>query len=385
MTSNYDVIVLGIGSMGAATCYYLARDGYKVLGLEQFSIPHEEGSHGGQSRITRKAYFEHADYVPLLSRAYENCRELEESTGHQLYFKTGLLYAGPSDHAVIQGVKNAASLFNIDLEKLSQKELSERYPSFNYVNNFEYVFEPDAGFLLPGKMIDLYVQEAITAGAVVNTNERTINWSKEGDVITVTTDKGSYSASKLIITAGAWVNKMISLSVPLRITRQLIVWVRPSSPQKFYSSNFPCWMVATHDIHGVYYGFPYLEAEQFGEPSGLKFAWHNPAEETDPDNVNRNITDEEVKDVVNRVKQYIPDVNSTIVEAKTCLYTNSPDEDFIIDHLPGHDKAVTIATGFSGHGFKFAPAMGEILAEMAMKGESSLPIEFLGLERFGRS
>ena len=384
---NYDVIVIGVGSMGAAACYWLSKRGHHVLGLEQFDIPHEQGSHAGQSRIIRKAYFEHLDYVPLLHRAYENWKQLEKETGTQHFFKTGLLYHGPSTHAMIKGVREAALKNNIRLDNLKDQQKEPKNFQFNIPQNFESIFEPDAGFIRPEKAVTLYKEEAIKAGAEIHTKETVLAWKKENDGIKVTTDKSTYHASKLIITAGAWAGKMIpQLKSSLKITRQLIVWVKPKDEKLFAPDRFPCWMAADDKRDGVLYGFPYLTKKEFGEPEGLKFAWHHPAEETNPDHVNRIISKEEIEKLIQQVAEYIPAVaEADIVAAKTCLYTNTADENFIIDYLPGYEKDVTIACGFSGHGFKFVSVVGEILADLAIKGKTSQPIDFLRLRRFQKS
>ncbi|HEY6063823.1 MAG TPA: FAD-dependent oxidoreductase, partial [Chitinophagaceae bacterium] len=169
----------------------------------------------------------------------------------------------------------------------------------------------------------------------------------------------------------------------LKITRQLIAWVKPGNEKKFLPENFPCWLIADDKRSGALYGFPFLREEQFGKPEGMKFAWHHPAAETDPDKVNRDILKQETDELLGWVSEYIPAVgNAELVTAKTCLYSNSADENFVIDHLPGYDKDVTIACGFSGHGFKFVSVVGEILADLAMNGKTSLPVGFLSLKRF---
>src|SRR6187399_3272154 len=176
LNNSFDAIVIGVGSMGSATCYYLAKRGYKVLGLEQFDISHELGSHTGQSRIIRKAYFEHSDYVPLMERAYENWGQIESETGEQLYYKTGLLYAGNSANEMIKGVKLSASLYNIEMEELNNADASHRFPQFSFPNDFEILFEPDAGFLPPERSIRLYAAQAKKIGVSINTNEKVIEW-----------------------------------------------------------------------------------------------------------------------------------------------------------------------------------------------------------------
>lgn len=382
--SKYDVIVIGVGSMGSACCYQLVKRGYRVLGLEQFTIPHEQGSHTGQSRIIRKAYFEHPDYVPLLHRAYEGWKELEDETGEQIYFNTGLVYHGPSDHPVIKGVKRTAQLYRIDIKNILPEQESRDYPQFRFIKNNETFSEPGAGFLLPEKAISLLAGEAIKKKATIKTGEQVLEWKKEGNGIKVITDKDTYHSRKLIITAGAWAGKIIpQLNTSLKVTRQMLLWLKPENIVDFSPENFPCWLIADTKRGGALYGFPYLPKERYNEPAGLKIAWHYPGDKTDPDAVNRQVTPKEMDTLIQDVAEYIPAVcRAAIVTAKICLYTNSADEHFIIDHLPGYDRYVTIACGFSGHGFKFVPVIGEILADLAMEGATKYPVDFLRLERF---
>lgn len=378
---HYDVIVAGTGSMGSATCYFLAQRGYKVLGLEQFdTTPHENGSHAGQSRIIRKAYFEHPDYVPLLERAYKNWAELEELTGEKIYHQTGLLYCAPKHHSVIKGVKTAAEKFNIQLVPAGN---SPALSYFRSGKDGEVLFEPEAGFLQPEKCIRLYCNEAIKKAAVIQTGEKMLKWEKQDGIIKVVTSEHTYHASKLIITAGAWAGQLLKeLKIPLKVTRQVIVWTEPENPSSFTPDKFPCWLIAGDNIHGAWYGFPYLSGEAFPGPAGLKFALHYPGDEANPDHVKREVTAGELKEIIDEAKQYFVPAGYKVTAVKTCLYTNTPDENFIIDHLPGYDGDVTIACGFSGHGFKFGSVTGEILADLSMTGATALPIEFLGLKRF---
>ena len=382
--TSFDVIVIGVGSMGSSACYYLSKKGYKVLGLEQFSISHEFGSHAGQSRIIRKAYFENADYVPLLERAYQNWKVLEEETGTKIYHPTGLVYFGPHHHSLVEGVKQSASLYDVRLNTFNAEETSKQFPWFKIPNGFETLYEPDAGFVTPEKAIKLYAEQAKENGAEIHANEKVLDWKKDGASVVVTSDKNVYHCSKLIITAGAWARKMIpALSGKLKITRQFVAWINPKNRDEFTLNNFPCWLLGDDEKPGCYYGFPILPETEFGRPAGLKLAHHFPATETDPDRVNREATDEDEKNLEYALNKYLPGCFESFLSYKVCLYTNSPDEDFIIDKLPGSEDRVVIATGFSGHGFKFASIVGEILSDLAADGASDLPIGFLRAGRFG--
>lgn len=381
--TSFDVIVIGVGSMGSAACYYLSKRGYKVLGLEQFDISHEYGSHAGQSRIIRKAYFEHSDYVPLLERAYENWKMLEQEIGEQLYYKTGLLYAGNPNNEIIKGVKQSAALYNIDLEKLNNVIAADKFPSFKFPGSFEILFEPESGFITPEKAIRLYAAQAQKNGAIIHSNKKVIDWRKDGGSLIVKTDTQTYQCNKLIITAGAWAGKMVpGFADKIKVTRQFVAWIKTKKDDQFALNNFPCWMIGDDDKHGCYYGFPLLDTKRFGEPAGLKLAHHYPRNVTDPDNVNRQTTEEDIENIKYCLNKYLPGVFESVLSTKICLYANSPDENFIIDKLPGFEENVSIACGFSGHGFKFASVVGEILADLAIEGKTSLPTGFLKATRF---
>ncbi|HPW62516.1 MAG TPA: N-methyl-L-tryptophan oxidase [Cyclobacteriaceae bacterium] len=383
MNRNFDAIVLGVGSMGSSTCYYLASRGYRVLGLEQFDIPHDHGSHAGQSRIIRKAYFEHPDYVPLLERAYENWKEIEGKTDSQIYFPTGLLYAGKPEEVLIKGVRESAEKYKLNVESLSKSDTKHRFPQFQIPEGYEVLFEPDAGFVTPERAILLFAEQAIRKGAQIHTKEKTASWKKEGDLITVITDKSTYTCKKLIITAGAWAGSVIpGFSSQLKVTRQVIAWVNPKERKPFELGQFPCWMIDDHTQEGMYYGFPVLPVAKFGAPIGLKVALHHPGLVSNPDAVNRIPSKEDENHLVEALDKYLPQGYETTHVLKTCLYTNTPDENFILDFLPGYDQQVVIAAGFSGHGFKFVSVVGEIMADLSMKGKTHLPIDFLNAKRF---
>lgn len=379
----YDVIVMGVGSMGSSACYYLAKQGYRVLGLEQFSIPNELSSHAGQSRIIRKAYFEHPDYVPLLERAYHNWAELENESREKIYYQTGLLYAGPLHHPMIEGVKQSASRYDIPLEYISQKEAKKKFGSFTVPEDYAILFEPDAGFVTPEQAITQYARLAVNLGAHVQDKVQVLSWTKTQDIIHVHTSNGNYTAKKLIITAGPWAGKWIPPSVvPLRITRQVLAWVDTAHPSGFQLGTIPCWLIADKGRPGVFYGFPVLPEESFEGPSGFKLALHYPGEDTDPDQIDRTVTPNDERLLVDFMERYFPGEYRTTLAMKTCMYTNSTDEHFILDFLPGYDQQVVIATGFSGHGFKFASVIGEILCDLAVKGNTKWPIGFLRAGRF---
>jgi sarcosine oxidase len=379
--SRFDVIVIGVGSMGSAACAFLSERGFRVLGLEQFDIVHEKGSHTGQSRIIRKAYFEHPDYVPLLERSYENWSKLESNTNEKVYHKTGILYFGAPGSETISGIKSAAFLYDIPLERLSVEECRERHPAFRSPANFEIFFEAEAGFITPENSIRLYSELATARGAVIKTNEAVTEWTQHAGGVHVKTEKGEYSADKLVVTAGSWTSKILpGFRSTLTVRKQILAWVKPPNEMQFSAEKFPCWFVEDPTF-GIFYGFPLSQDYELEGPRGLKIALHSPGTVTDPD-AERIKPDSSPQEIFHALRNYIPGAGTTILDIKQCLYTYSPDANFIIDLLPGTDKRVVFACGFSGHGFKFVPVVGEILADLAIEGRTKLPIEFLRLNRF---
>jgi len=381
--TSYDVIVMGVGSMGASACYHLAKRGYRVLGLEQYDIPHELGSHAGQSRIIRKAYGEDIEYVPLLERAYENWRALEAETGSQVYFQTGLTYFGARGNAFLETVKKSANTYRIPLHELSREECSLKYPQFELPEHFQRLEEPEAGLLTPERCILLMAEQALRKGAVIRSGEPVLGWEHTDGSVVVKTPRKTYRAGKLVVTAGAWAGEQLpGLAPRLKVTRQALAWVQPKDWERFALGSFPCWLLE-HEGRD-FYGFPVLPAADFGGPLGLKLALHYPGDEVDdPEMADRNpkIQDEQV--LIDFLNRFIPEGYRQTLSMKTCLYTYSPDGHFVVDYSEEYGKDVVVAAGFSGHGFKFASVIGEILADLAMEGATALPIAFLRAGRFG--
>lgn len=381
MAKQFDVIVAGIGSMGSAACYCLSKQGANVLGIEQFDIPHDQGSHAGQSRIIRKAYFEHPDYVPLLHRAYENWATIERETSTQLYFETGLYYAGSPENELIKGTKLAAAQHQIQLDNIAATGHTKT-KNFIVPNHYEQWLEPKAGFITPERAILAFAQEAIRHGATLLTQQRVTHWKKKNGVFEVETNAGVFSSKKLIVCGGAWSSHLLpKLNTPLKVTRQVIAWLNPKKWDDFTLDNFPCWLIADDQLPGAFYGFPIVPAGKLGGPLGLKLAYHHPGKPSDPNKVDRTNTQDEVSLLLQAAQKFLPNALGDILSVKTCLYTYSPDEHFIIDTHPD-DNDLIIAAGFSGHGFKFASVVGEILGELATTGKTNQPIDFLRLKRF---
>lgn len=385
MNKQFDYIVIGVGSMGSSTCYHLAKSGASVLGIEQFELAHEKGAHSGQSRIVRKAYFEHPDYIPLLERAYHNWREIERVSGKKMYHETGIFYGGPVGHAIIENIRSAAAQYQIPLMDNKNGDSLNVSTMFNMPADYEWIYEPEAGFVETDKAILAYVDEAQKLGSEIHINEKVLGWDVNDEAVVVNTSKGTYTCKKVIVTAGPWSAKLMpNIKDQLTITRQTLMWIQPNADESFKSPDFPCWFMIDKNQPGAYYGFPIAQIEDAKNPIGFKFAYHYPGNETDPDQVDREISEDDKKPLLEFIDQYIPKAKGQVLGVKTCLYSNSQDEHFVIDSLPETKGRVCFARGFSGHGFKFVSVIGEIMADLALHGKSDLPIEFLRANRFDK-
>jgi sarcosine oxidase len=375
MTIVYDVIVVGVGSMGSAACYHLAKRGAKVLGVEQFDIVHQNGSHFGQSRLIRKAYFEHPDYVPLLLRSYENWKEIEDIANTQLYFETGIAYVGPSGNELMANIRHSAKTYELPLKPYEVSSFKSEFPQFNIPVSYEVMVEPEAGIVTPERAIWTFAEEAVKLGAEIMQGCQVEAWKQVNDLVHVTTNKGEFVAKKVIFTAGAWTKKLLPDFRPkLKVTEQFIAWFKPDQWERFTVNNFPCW---AWEVEGyIYYGFPILPSGDFMGPIGLKVAHHFPGKEIQPKHIGNNDPTNEIRKLTEFLYDFIPGAAEQLLSVKSCLYTYSEDDHFIIDQFTDN---VVIAAGFSGHGFKFIPVVGEVLADLALEGNSRLPIDFLKL------
>lgn len=379
--TTYDAIVIGLGSMGASALSHLAERGHRVLGIDRFDPPHSMGSHGGQSRIIRKAYFEHPDYIPLLQQAYLGWRRIEELSGERIYLETGLLYAGPREHPLLGQVRASASLYGIPLETLTAAAACRRFPAFSLPADHEVLFEPQAGLLRPGTAIRAYLDSARLRGAEIHTRETVLSWRASGADVEVETERGRYRSRKLVLAAGPWTADLLPLAARhLNVTRQVLAWYEPTVPDLFALDAFPCWLIAEDGLPGAYYGFPVLPGH-LGGPGGLKLAYHHPGASTPADAVDRTVRAQDTADLESVLRRYMPQGAGSCTQATTCLYSNTPDEHFVIDRVPGMEDRACMAWGFSGHGFKFVSVVGEILADLAIDGRTAHPIGFLSASR----
>lgn len=376
---DYDVIVIGVGGMGSAAVYHLAKRGVNVLGIEQFEIAHDLGSSHGLTRIIRLAYYEHPSYVPLLHRTYDLWWELERESGESLLHITGSIDAGPEDSDVFAGSLRSCQEHNLAHEVLTSKELTARFPGFRFPSETMAVFQPQGGLLVPEKCIEAHTQVAKRHGAVIHTGERVQGWEPTADGgVTVRTDANTYTARKLVITAGAWAYKLVSqvkgIAVP---ERQVLIWLQTHQPELFALDRFPVWNALVEE--GRYYGFP--EFNPNGNTPGMKYGrWHHREEVVDPDTVDRSVYDEDETLLRQFGERYFPEGAGRTLDMKVCMFTNTTDEHWVIDTLPDTPQ-VTVAAGFSGHGYKMCSVIGEILADLAQNATTHHDISLFKLDR----
>jgi sarcosine oxidase len=369
---RYDVVVVGVGGMGSAALFHLARRRKRVLGIERFEIPHELGSSHGRTRIIRQAYFEHPSYVPLVRRAYELWRELESAAGEQLLFITGAVEGGPR---IFEGAVRSSLEHGLEFEELDGAEAGRRFPAFHLPPELRVVYQRDGGFLLPERCIVAHVAAARELGAEVRSGERVLEWSAGENGVRVRTQRGTVEAERLVLTAGAYSQDVARLPAGMVVAqRQVLAWLEPRRPELFAPDRLPVFNLALEEGH--LYGFPV-----HGGP-GFKLGFYDPdGQRGDPDEIPREVDEADEVPLRRFAERYFPDGAGRTLDVKACLFELSPDEHFLIDRHPETELAV-VGAGFSGHGFKFCSVVGEVLADIALDGETLHDIEFLRLGRF---
>ena len=372
-----DVIVLGTGGMGAAAACHLARRGLRVLGLDRFSPAHDRGSSHGQTRLIRTAYYEHPDYVPLLLRARALWRALEADAGRPLLVDTGVVMAGPAECDLVRGAATAARIHVLAVERLTAAEAFGRWPALCLPESWRVLFEAAAGYLLVEECVRGHLDAATRAGADLRWGVTVQRWRARGDGVVVETDAGVFTAARLVLCPGPWAAGLLHLPhVPLTVLRKSLFWYTPPSSDQLRHGlpALPCFACDT--TAGFFYGFPALDDR------GLKVANHSGGTVVaDPLTVNRAIEPDERRDVETFLDAHLPRLGRRLTTHATCLYTMSPDHHFLLGLHPEHPQ-VALAAGFSGHGFKFASVVGEILADLATTGRTPHPIAFLSPGRF---
>lgn len=369
----FDVAVVGLGTMGTFACREFARKGLQVIGFDQFDPPHDRGSHTGETRVFRTAYAEHPDYVPLARRAGVLWDEMGAEAGATILHRTGLFSIGEPDSGLIAGTKASAAAHDLVVQSLSPETVRNRYPAFRVPAGWQTLFEPAAGWIDVDSALRTGLRQAAEAGAELHRNTRLKDWQWSGGAFELTTENRTFAARRLVITAGAWAGRILQdLHLPLTVVRKLLLWVEPKKPDHFTPDVFPVFAVA----RDFFYGFPDLHGQ------GVKLAihWSGGEAAVDPDSGQSEAGQEEIRPVLQAAAEFLPDAFTRVIRTKTCFYTMTPDEHFIIDRHPRIDNLV-FAAGLSGHGFKFAPAIGEALVQMVLHGAAELPVDFLSLKR----
>jgi sarcosine oxidase len=389
MSESFDAIVLGLGAMGSAAVYQLAKRGKKVLGLDQYAPPHTLGSTHGDTRITRQAIGEGAEYVPLSLRSYEIWREIERLTGRDLLTVTGgLIMASQSSHTPQHGAENflqtttdAARRYDIPHEVLDTAEIRTRFPQFQLFGDELGYYEKPAGFLRPERCIEAQLALAQHFGANIHTHEQALSYQpgESGDQVTLTTNRGTYTAGQLIVTAGSWISSLLEERYARYFTvyRQVLYWFSiKASLASFLPGAFPIFI--WERPHSSIYGFPAID----GPAGGVKVATEDYDSPTTPTVVTREVSSEETQQMyAKHIANGLPGLSERCVKAASCLYTVTPDGKFVLDRHPEHPQVI-IASPCSGHGFKHSAAVGEVLAQLVTDGSSQIDISSFAFSRF---
>jgi sarcosine oxidase len=375
--TTFDVAVIGLGAMGSAALFNLARQGRRVVGIEQFEPGHDKGSSHGESRIIRLSYFEHPSYVPLARRAMEKWRELEQLCGHNILTVTGILEAGYPGCPIVEGSLEASRLHGLDHEVLDAAEINRRFPAFKVPPHWTGLYQPEGGFLRPELAIQQFVGLAERHGAEVRTGTRVLAIEPLGSGVRVRTEAGEIEAGSVIVAAGAWIGDFApELKPHLKLTRQVLGWFEPLQPAYYAPDRCPVFILESED--DACYGFPDFAGTGVKTASHRKGAYLPSADDLSQDG---GAADE--AQIRRMLALAMPEANGPLRAMRTCMYTRTPDEDFVIDRSSA-DPRIILASPCSGHGFKFASVIGEVLADLALGKTPANDISRFKLERFRR-
>jgi sarcosine oxidase len=386
LSGSYDVIVIGLGGMGSAAAYRLAQRGLRVLGLDRHPPVHDQGSSHGSSRITRQAYFEDPAYVPLLLRAAELWPQIEADAGRTIVLWTGGLMVGRPDSRTVAGSLRSAREWKLPHEVLDAAEIRRRFPTMTPAPDEIALFERNAGLVMPEESVAAHLALAARAGAELHHEEPVTSWqATPGGGVEVTTPVARYQASQLAICPGPWASELLAgLGVPFVVERQVQYWFEPvADPDRFRADRHSIYIWEAADGQ-QFYGFPSFDDPAGGPPEGVKVAKFRSGGPCTPETIDRAVHPEEVAAMRAFVAPRMPDLPGTLLNSVTCMYTTTPDEHFVIARHPGHEQVV-VACGFSGHGFKFVPVVGEIVADLVSEGRTAHPIGLFDPERFAAS
>ncbi len=369
---EYDLIVIGSGSVGSAAGYYATRAGLKVLMIDSAMPPHTEGSHHGETRIIRHAYGEGARYVPMLLRAQQLWDELAETSGEKIFHRSGVINIGPEGSEFIANVKNSSAEYALNTVAMSAGQIRAKWPLISISDDYCGVFEPDSGFLQSEMAIGAYIRLAREAGCaqLFKCPVESIEYDAEGAI--VTTHEGTYRAPKIALTAGTWVKKLIP-ELPVTPVRKVFAW-HHADGRYSEENHFPAFTFET--LQGdQFYGFPSIK-------DGLKLGKHNGGQPINSPEQRKpfGAVQADGTEVFNFLRHHLPGVG-VCLRGSACTYDVTADEDFIIDTLPDHKNTLVI-TGLSGHGFKFASVLGEIIADFGRNLPAAFNLQLFILSRF---
>jgi sarcosine oxidase len=374
MTKRFDVVVAGLGAAGGAALCHLARSGMAAAGFDAWEPPHAHGSSHGETRMIREAYYEDPRYIPLLRRAYDLWHDLARLRGQSLIVETGGVFAGPPEGGFVDGIRRSAREHGIPIEAPARESLAARFPWLSVPDGMETLTEPRAGFLHPERCVAAHLAAARAGGAAIHVNEPVLEWNADDSGITVVTARGRYRADRLVVCTGAWiVATLASAGVAARVTRQALFWFRPRTsspaPDRVWAIEFT--------PEKLLYGFPDVG-------TGCKVAVHYGGTATTADTVDRSVRESEWLEVEALLERYAPALVGTRSNAAVCMYTNTPDLHFVFDAHPAHAN-VLLVSACSGHGFKFASAIGEAAAQWARDGAPRQDMSLFSLARFGKA
>ena len=374
---SYDVIVIGLGGMGSAAARSLAARGVNVLGLERHTPAHALGSSHGGSRIIRQSYFEDPAYVPLLLRAYELWDQLERDSGEDVHTLTGGLFCGREDAVTVAGSLLASQQWGLEHELLSAAEVNGRFPTFAMPADEVALYEPKAGFARPEATVAAQLGLAERAGADLHFGEPVTGWEATPGGVRVQTGQGTYEADRLVIAPGAWAPQLLaSLGVPIVVERQVMYWFQPDGGTAPYTADRQPIYIREDTEGNQIYGFPAID----GPEGGVKVAFFRRGAACTPETIDREVHADEIETMREHTARLLPGLPGRFLDASTCMYSNTPDQHFVVAQHPDHDN-VSVACGFSGHGFKFVPVMGEVLADLATTGRTAHPIDLFDPRR----
>ena len=382
--ATYDFTIVGLGTAGSATCMTLARRGFNVLGIDKYRPPHKMGSHHGSSRSVRRAYLEGTSYVPMALRSWELWRRLEKDSGQKLLVKTGNLTIGPSESPAVTGFFTSAQAYGIPHECFTAAEVRKRWPQLVLPDTFVAGLEKEAGIVFPELSIATFLAEAQKAGADLIVNEQVEGWTENQGTVTVRTARNTYETGRLLISAGAWTNRLLGLADRTLIPKRVPVhWLEVPNDRSLHLGRFPVnfWQVPRENNQGgpqtykEFYTLPVIEPA-----ARLKAAFHNGLEDCDPVTLIREVSRHEMEAIKGVIAEFLPSLQDCPITSEVCLYTMTPDGHFYLDKRPGSNDVFGVA--LAGHGFKFAPVLGEILADVLVDTPPEVDIKLFASNRF---